>query len=526
MPGQHWSRNFTVDPDDIEYLTGLLLEQEKPLTTEQLAHALIQQRLDHETTVLQERFKDARLYNPAESYASGERVIFPAYDYAIGQVMDTRPGQNPQYREFTVIAIDFEETNLNLEDRHREFAADLTTPHVLMEVSNLSEGPVSEMMTVEDVLDESREYILDMVDTALSETDDLVQVANQWFPIDLLLETNVGHLNLAEAVLDINEGGPLTTTAILKEIGGLGSGKRDLEVFSLNYVLRDDSRFDEVGPAGEVQWFLRRLEPEDVQNTPLMLQYTPIPYDRELLDDEMLVLESEIDDELSVEAPAITSEVEEATITLLYPHRRMGTLPLNSKTSHIFPSGHKTARVAVQLIDGQDGDVYPAWVVQDGRYVYGLDTFYRKHRLPVGAFVSVRVGDEPGQMIVDFNAHRPRTEWIRLIVPHDNQINFENHKRNIGAEYDDLMILGADELEAVDALFAHTHKQKRPLAAILKTIVPALGNLTPQGTAHALTIYSAVNVMRRCPPGPILATLAAHPDFENVGGNYWKLADS
>jgi hypothetical protein len=63
------------------------------------------------------------------------------------------------------------------------------------------------------------------------------------------------------------------------------------------------------------------------------------------------------------------------------------------------------------------------------------------------------------------------------------------------------------------------------LAAILRQVLPALGRLTPQGTAHAKTIYSLVNVIRRCPPGQILATLEANPDFANVGGHYWQLAE-
>ena len=58
-------------------------------------------------------------------------------------------------------------------------------------------------------------------------------------------------------------------------------------------------------------------------------------------------------------------------------------------------------------------------------------------------------------MIVNFKAHKPRTEWIRLIVPKGDQINFENHKRAIGAEYDDLMIMGAEDLAGVDALFTN-----------------------------------------------------------------------
>jgi hypothetical protein len=113
-----------------------------------------------------------------------------------------------------------------------------------------------------------------------------------------------------------------------------------------------------------------------------------------------------------------------------------------------------------------------------------------------------------------------------LVAPHGNQIVYENAKRAIGAEYDDLMILGADDLAAVDELFTQTLQQKRTLPAIMRAVIPPLGRLTPQGTVHAKTLYSAVNVVRRCPPGPLFAMLVANPDFQNVGGHYWKLNDN
>jgi hypothetical protein len=87
------------------------------------------------------------------------------------------------------------------------------------------------------------------------------------------------------------------------------------------------------------------------------------------------------------------------------------------------------------------------------------------------------------------------------------------------------MIMGADDLSGVDAVFQATQQQKKNLASILRSLIPALGALTPQGTVHAKTLYGATNVLRRCPPGPIFAMLVANPDFQNVGGHYWKLSE-
>ncbi len=526
MQSHHWTRNFTVGKDDIEYLTSMLLEQEKPLSTETLAKALIEERLTQEVTQLREQYKDSRIYNPSHSYESGQKLLFPAFNFASGQVLDVRTGHNPEYDTFEVIAVEFDESENNRADKPREFAAGLASPHALSQTDN--DGLTLELSTAElsidEIMDSVGDDIIYTVENALSENESLIQVAGKWFPRELVVEINEGHLHLAEAVLDINGGGPLSPEEIITEMGGLASGSSELQIFSLNNALREDSRFDEVGPAGGVLWYLQRLEPDAVQRTPSMLYYSPIPYDRSLLTAQMLDLEEDIDDELS-EGVAASEEIEQATITLIYSHRRTGTLPLNAHMRQIFPTAQQTPRVFVTMVDGQDGEEYRGWVVRKDRYIYGLDTFFRKHRLPIGAYVTVSKSDTPGKVIVNFNAYRPRTEWIRLITPKNNQISFENHKRSIGAEYDDLMILGADDLAAVDTLFDTTQQQKKTLAGILRTVIPSLGRLTPQATAHAKTIYSAVNAIKRCPPGPIFATLVANPDFENVGGDYWKLSD-
>ncbi|MBC7870904.1 MAG: hypothetical protein H7Y09_08700 [Chitinophagaceae bacterium] len=519
LPSNHWARNFTVEAEDIEYITTLLLEKETPLTSQQLALTLIENRLAHETAALEERYKDSRLYNPALSYEMGQKLVFPQMAYATATIKNTRSGLNPEYGEFNVIQVEFDD------DRKitREFAANLETPHKLNQEN--ASGTTSFIndadLSADDIFNLAGEDIIKRLEERLLEQDELIYMARAWFPRDLLLDVNEGHLHLAEAVLDIAGGGPLATQDIIEQVGGLGSSPMLLQIFSMNYRLNQDSRFDEVGPTGEVLWYLTRLEPPEVLNTPSALRYTPIDYDRSLLTPSMLNLEDEIDDELSaLDAKHIT----EGTLTLTYPHRRMGTLPLNTHVINIFPTARRTTHVWITLIDGQDDEEYTGWVVPGGLYVYGLGAFYNKHKLPIGAQITVSRAS-PGKIRIDFSAYRPRTEYIRLILPKGDQIQFENNKRAIGADYDDLMILGVDDLDALDALIASTGQQRKSLAAILRMIIPALAKLTPQGTAHAKTIYSAVNVLRRCPPGPILATLEANPDFQNVGGDYWKLRD-
>ncbi|MGB1288627.1 MAG: hypothetical protein ACPG7F_18985, partial [Aggregatilineales bacterium] len=161
------------------------------------------------------------------------------------------------------------------------------------------------------------------------------------------------------------------------------------------------------------------------------------------------------------------------------------------------------------------------WVIHEGKYVYGLEDYYTKHHLPVGAYVSVERSDEPGKFILSYDSYKPRTEWINIVVPDRENIRFESKKRAIGAGYDDLVIVGVDDLASIDELVKRN--RSKSLAALLKILVRELGKMSLQGTVHTISLYSTVNLFRRVPPGPIFATLRANPEFEDVGDHYWKL---
>lgn len=520
LPSQHWARNFRVEVDDIDYISHLLLEKETPLSTEELALNIIEHRLQNEITALEERYKGTMVYDPSQSFNTGQRLVFPNLDYSTAKVVDIRDGHNTDYGEFKVISVEFDANGKET----RQFASELTTAHKLSEenTSRTTALMGSEQISAQEILEAFGIEINQKIITRLQENENIVFVARKWFPKDLILDADEGHRNLAEAVLDMVGGGPLSTENIINEIGGLGDYPMSLQVFSMNYALNQDSRFDEVGPTGEVLWHLSRMAPTEVQNKPATLDYTPIDYNRDLLTRDMLNMEAEIDDELSQNDIEYTADHGE--VTLIYPHRRVGSLPLSSQVRHLFPTAQRTSRIWIKLIDGQDGEEYVGWVLPKEKYIYGLANFYAKHSLPIGASITISKGEEAGTIVVNFEAYRPRTEWIRLILPKGDTIQFENNKRAIGADYDDLMILGVDDLNALDETIANIKSQRRSLASLLNMIIPGLGKLTPQGTAHIKTIYSAVNVLRRCPPGPIMATLEANPDFENVGDHYWKLS--
>lgn len=515
---RYWTEGFEITSQDIEHIFSVFLEEETPLTSREIALRLIRYRVDQEALTLRRQIERGEIFQPQNVYTVGQNLVFPALGYTAGEVIGHRPGNNPEHGEFSVIQVNFGDDNV------REFASALSTPHKLNFEAGETDQTVTPSTSVETLFKEYGDDIVYSLEERLRTIEDVVYFAGRWFLKSLLADISIAHLHLAEAVLVMYEGGPLDTQMILKEIDLPQEVNPRLQAFSLDHALFHDNRFDEVGPAGQVLWYLREMEPEEVTIPPERLEYKPVDYNWRLLTDELIALEHEIDDELSnLRSPA--DPADSVTFSLNFPHRRVGTLPLSSRLRHLFPTAYEAPRILMTLVDGQTGEEMPGWVVREHRYVYGLTDFYRRHKLPVGAYITVRATEDPSRVIIDFMAYRPRTEWIRLAVPGgNNRLQFENHKRSIGAEYDDLMILGADDLKAVDSLWISTHNPERSLVHTIRELISELARLTPQQTVHAKTLYSAVNVIRRCPPGPIFATLVANSEFEHVGGPYWRLA--
>jgi hypothetical protein len=515
---QYWVDEFQVRQADLDYLYNLLLERETPLSVDEMALALVRYRFMREEAVAAKQTHIGNVYKPGQHYEVGDEIAFSALNYRVGKVVDTRPGENADYGDFSVLKVEFENAKV------LEFAADLKNPHALSvdeEETDVSEG---DLLSPEEIFIEYGGYVSTALLERLSDHEDLVRLAGRWFPRSLLADINVGHLNLAEAVLDMVEGGPLPTNEIVAQLGVMEEVNPRLAEFSLNYGLQQDERFDEVGPAGQVLWFLRRMEPPEVQKPPERLVYQPISYDPGLLSTELRELETAIGDEHSAIPVQRGPRPQSIVVTLTYPHRRAGTLPLSSRLRLMFPTAYETPHIRFTLVDAESGDDIPAWVVRSGGYVYGLSEWFAVHDLPVGGYLTIQRTDVPGRVQINYARRKPRIEWARTAYVENNRLRFENRKRSIGSDHDDLMIIDVEDPDEIDALWMRVTERSTSLETIMEDVLRQLAPLSQQGHVHASTLYSAVNLVRRCPPGPIFAHLVAQPQFEHVGGAYWRIA--
>lgn len=513
LPEDYWSK-LEIAPADVEAVHAHLFEAETPLTAAELVPVLVSSRISTEREAREsQRLSAGRVYLPKDQYSAGDDLVFPALDWLKGRVTASRAGVNPQVETFQVITV-------ALEDGSERFFAAGLQDHVLNEDGG--DGSAAAGAVVEDIVEEYGDGLEKKLDVAFRSDPNLVQIAGRWFPRGLLVDVGPGQLNLAEAVLDMAQGEPQPTGALLKDVELPAGINPKLAEFSVNHALQDDERFDEVGPAGQILWSLRRLEPDGVREVPSFLRYTKIDYDAGLLDEAMRKLEAQLDDELSDPIPgsAERKDIKEVTISLIYPHLRAGTLPLSERTRAMFPTAYESPRVRFTLVDARSGLKMPAWVVRGHGYVFGLREWYKSHQLMPGSLVAVRRGQKPGEVIVEAKTQRSSKDWIRtLIVGADGGLVFAMLKQPITAEFNDRMAIYIPDFHALDPLW----EKKRPFDELTVSVMREVTKLTPQGHVHAQELYAVINLLRRVPPAPLFALLASQPRFVHVGDLHYRL---
>lgn len=517
-PDQYWA-DFEVSDDDIDVIYNLLLEREGPLTTDEMALSVIEFRLERQKLEDQLNEDNSRpFYLPEVTYETGQEIIFPAFDNRIARVLEIRKGQNPDYPAFDVIAVQFEDSG----DK-REFAANLKD-HPLNEPP---EPPPHEqdLDSAADIHKLYHKSICQRLTQRLNQTEEIVQIAGRWFPKALLAEVNEGHLNLAEAVLDVAEGGPLPTGDLMEPMELPGNVDPLLAEFSMDFALQEDERFDEVGPAGEILWFLKRLEPTEVLSTPQRLVYEPFPCDRSVLTDDLIQLERSLDDELNPIEDV--EEVDEVTLSLLFPHWRVGALPLSNRLRPLFPTAYESPRIRFILVDGHTGEEFPGWVVRKNGYVLGLQRWYEKHDVPAGGLIRVHQGEDKGKVVVEAIDSRQRNDWIRTVtVDGSNQIGFTMLKQAVGTAYDDLMVVGLLDEGTFDEAWLGGQQRNLPIDRLCAYVFRELAKLNPQTAVHAQFLYSGINVIQRIPPCAVFNELLTQPYYIHVGDLYWRFEES
>lgn len=517
----YWKEQFEVTDKDVALVYDLILDRAEPVPATTITQEVMAHHTHLEEEELEAELLAGRAYEPRAAYEPGEKVLFPALDFALGTVVGTRPGRSPNYGDFTVIQVEMENG-----DEVREFASALEREHML----NRPEGEgglldTDGLLTVSELVEAYGPTVDGRLVEALGKRPEFVLFRDEWFLQDLLCEIHAGHLNIGEALIEI-KGRPLPTAEFLADLDLPAEVSGPVQVLSLERALEADGRFINVGDSGRSVWYLRRLAPQPVVEPPARLVLEVEAYDRGAIDAELLALEREIDDEGSGEevlGPA--RQIYAATISLIYPHWRAGTLPLTVRTRGLFPEPTGCCAPVV-LVDGQSGDRMQGWIVREESFVYGLEEWYRRYKLPAGVQIRLERTRDPRVINVDFQPQRLKHLWVKVAAVQAGRLVFQMRKMPISCHFDEHLSIGEDNRPSLNQLWEEMRMRGDSVYQVMLRVLPELVKLSPQGTVHAKTIYSAVNVLKRVPPGPVFALLASEPCFVPMAGGYWTFDEA
>jgi hypothetical protein len=96
-------------------------------------------------------------------------------------------------------------------------------------------------------------------------------------------------------------------------------------------------------------------------------------------------------------------------------------------------------------------------------------------------------------------------------------------KQVVTTNLDDRMAIAVPDPEAMAEIWKKN--KKTPFEKVVVDMFRELAKLNPQSHVHLSELYAGVNLVRRCPPGPIMALLATRPWFVHLGDYYFRLTD-
>ncbi|HHX65603.1 MAG TPA: hypothetical protein GX702_12015 [Chloroflexi bacterium] len=509
-----WRDEYVVSDDDLDLVTGLILESGRPQPIDNLASTVIIRRYQQEREAVTQQGRHGRIYRPMDQYDIGQEITFSALDFAVGRVVDKRAGYNPRYGEFEVVRVAFDD------QPEREFASALNDPHPLNRPEEeLLAGPDPELSEA-DMVRLFEHYVAERLEKSLVGNDEFVHFDDAWFLRALLPEIHVGHLNLAEAMI-YEAGHELVAREMLGDLDLGAEGSTEAQLFALNHALSQDQRFDNVSMTESPVWYLRALEPEALFEMPAVLRPAFRAVGGEYIGLTMLDLVDEVGDSLDdIETLMSRGENDlhyEVTFPLLYA----GAMPATQQFLRALPSvsGH---HFPITLVDDQTGQQFKGWVMPSDRYVYGLDDWYGSMGMVVGGQVLVHPTDDPLVYHLAVTPSRSRrSDWIRSAAVEEGAVVLTMQRATVDVRCDREMLVDVPDREAIAQIMAQMNAEDRSLRELVRMAFLELAKLSAEHTVHAKGIYSVVNLMRRTGAVPIFAELTRHACYDPVGNGLW-----
>ncbi|MGI6367678.1 MAG: hypothetical protein ACOX2L_04845 [Anaerolineae bacterium] len=510
----YWKSDFRVTEQELDFLTGVILERGQPASLDTLVTALMFQLIQTEKERAARQVSDGEVYRPADTYETGQTLYFTDRDMATATVVSTRPGVNPRYDAFTVVRVAFQDGT------EAEFASGLDIEHPLNRPLDELVGASEEDLADEEILATYAPYVAPVVEQALHQDHGWIHFDGVWFLNELLPEFHVGHLNLAEAAI-YEAGVPLPVSEMLARLDLGLAGSQQAQLFSLNHALANDERFINVGTRTAQNWFLRALMPAAAVARPAVHAEPFRPEGHEYVGLTMLDVIEALGDELDSLPGASINEGRDIAFQVSFPHLYAGTMPAGRRLLALF-TYEQGQRLPITLVDGRNGKSFSAWLVPDEGYVAGLGDWYKQVGMVVGGLVTVTNSDQPNTLKLSVTVPRSSSSgWVRQASVDDNALVLQMQLGRIGVRHDAATLIDVADPAAIAGLMARTLESDRSLYALVKAVFAELAKLSPQGVASCQALYSAVNMYHRSGAVPVFAILTRSACFDPVGSGDW-----
>jgi hypothetical protein len=522
---RYW-QDFELAEGELEYLSELLIEEESPLSVEGLAQRLMARRVTEEKAVWDDRKAKGLIYQPREAYAQGDRLVFSALGDAAGVVVAVRPGRHPEYSPFDVIQVRMEG-----DGELSEFAASLSHPHAL----NFIAVDEDEDLAPDDLpalssklLERYGECVIPVLLERLRESPEFVSFGEEWFLRGFLLPTQEGHLNLAEAVLDL-AGGFASSEEMLDVLEMPKESGRAVQLFSLNHALATDEqgRFKFAGTDGRIEWCLPRV----AETKPLRFEKGPSEINVNHVLDEVVEIVGE-----GAPTSAPGAAVQRWSHVLTFYDWYWGHLPYDKGARDLLVrpllEGQRCTRLQLRL--GKDGEIFPVVLYYASDREMGwwgsaeLRAFFERQEIVPGATIVIeRTAKSDSEGLYEIDYHRaPATKLEMLDYEESGQPVFR--RIAVRCEVNEEMSLPRSRFSALETLKLLDEGEARVARSLLAAAFQRVGEKMLRGLgivyrASFNDLLVATNI-ERPHPGTILRGIfeqEAYPCFYlDVDGYY------
>jgi hypothetical protein len=536
---EYW-RSFALTAEELDYLHQFILKEGIPQTTAFLAYDLVERRCEQEEACVEEEAVEVLPYDPRHDYRVGQQIVVKVQRgleivYMQGTVTGKRDLWMRDYGQCQAIRVRVGEDK---KATSREYFAaakkgfDDWKPIPVEQIlgKDWGLGQKDEYVTPGEVFEQFQGYVLRQLSGQLEADARFIGFGHEWFVPELLNPVSEGEL--AAAVRHIERAGDPLSLQRLAKVPEMPRQDEDfVQIFSWNYALSRDPRFDNVGTPDAPLWFLRALEPPEAVEKPPRLAIPAVPPTREYqyAHIELEKIGQTIDDEGSEEeapSPVMAERIPTVEFVLNFAHRSTGTIPLTSRIRRAFPQAGGP-RTRITFIGRRSGEQMPGWVIHGDKYAWGLREWYDGNLIWAGAYIRLETTENPLELVVDYiPLPRPKEERVRAARVVDGRLKFEWQSRTIPYKYDPLMLIAETRFEDMDALWLEAEKVGKPIFEVICDLFPELARLHPQGHVHARTLYSAVNLVRRCSPATVFCLLSQRVCFDPVGEGYWTYDES